>query len=234
MRSESDGEILRCRICGTTRELPPKCEKCGFEILSGRRPGLEALQKIAERHYNRVQLYTDKYTRAKKNSLILSTQRGLELCEKINPSLIAWLDLDLELWRPGHDTRLEVFSMLWESYWRGREKDMPRRVLIQSRNNGMKLAQFLPQGWGKFFPLELERRREFNLPPFGFIIELETQNAELREKLLDALFDEGVFVMDPGDDSQPLYINTESLEPIERVLRSMKISPKELKTTIQN
>ena len=98
----------------------------------------------------------------------------------------------------------------------------------------MKVAKFFPQGWSKFFPVELAERREFNLPPFGYVIEIETQNSKLREKILDAFFDAGIFVMDSGDESQPLHINTESLEPIEKVFSAIKFSPKELKITMQN
>lgn len=230
MRSGNDGKILRCRICGTVQELPEKCEKCGCKFFSGKRPGLEALEKIAERYYDKVRIYADKYTPPQENSLILSTQRGLELCEKINPSLIAWLDLDLELWRQGYDTRINVFSMLWESYWRGHEK----KILIQSRNSGMKLAKFLYTGWEKFFAAELETRREFALPPFAFMIEIETEDINLREKLLEAFFDARIFVMDPGDNSQPLYINATSIEPIEKVLQNFNSKRKSLKITLKN
>ena len=234
MRSENDGENLRCVFCGKPRELPPKCEKCGFEVLTGKRPGLEALEKIASKYYDKVVLYVDKYSRIKKNSLILSTKFGLELCEKLKPSLIAWLDLDLELAFSNYDNNLEVFNSLYESYWRGREKNSERKVLIQSRNHGMEIANFLPQGWSRFFPVELARRKEFTLPPFGYVIELETQNTKLREELFDAFFDAGIFVMDSGDESQPLNISTEYLEPVSKVLSTLKISPKELKITMQN
>ena len=208
MRSEDDGKILRCRICNTVQELPPKCKNCGCEFFSGKRPGLEALEKIARRYYERVYLYIDKYSRFKKNSLILSTQKGLGLCGKIKPSLIAWLDLDLELWRPGYDTRLEVFNLLWQSYWEGREKNSERKILIQSRKSGMKLARFLYSGWGKFFENELKSRKEFNLPPYGYVIEFETENGKTREKLLDAFFEAGIFAMDPGDETKNFYINS--------------------------
>ena len=234
MRSEDNGKKLRCVFCGKSRDLPPKCEKCGFEVLSGKRPGLEALEKIAAKYYDKVVLYTDKYSRLKKNSLILSTSRGLELCEKLKPSLIAWLDLDLELSFSNYDNNLGVFNLLYESYWRGREKNSERKILIQARNYGMNLAQFLHQGWSSFFPVELSRRKEFTLPPFGYVIELETQNIELREKLFNAFSDAEIFVMDPGDESEPLNITTESLEPVSKVLNSLKIPPKELKITMQN
>ncbi|MBQ7196464.1 MAG: hypothetical protein IJS40_03550 [Synergistaceae bacterium] len=234
MQVKGDGKILRCRMCGTVRELPPKCEKCGHEILTGRRPGIEALEKMALKYFNRVQLFTNKYVRPKKNSLILSTRRGLDLCDSIDPSLIAWLDLDFELWQPEHDTRLEVFKLLWESYWRGRTEDSQRKVLIQTRRQGMKLAVFLSQGWANFFPNELHRREEFKLPPFGYLIDVETDSPELREKLLDALFDANIFVMDSGEVTEPLRINTESLEPVEKIFQSMSLLRKEFNITVWN
>ncbi|MBR1487042.1 MAG: hypothetical protein IJ597_07310, partial [Synergistaceae bacterium] len=225
-----------CRFCGEVRDVPKKCEKCGFEVLIGRRPGLEALEKIAAKYYDKVVLYTDKYSysRVKKNSLILSTRRGLELCEKLKPTLIAWLDFDFELARSDYSNKVEIFNLLCESYWRGREKNSERKILIQARKRGMKIAKFLPQGWSRFFPVELSERKEFSLPPFGYVIEIETQKSKLREKLLDAFFDAGIFVMDSGDETKPLFINTESLEPVSKVLSSINFSPKELKITMQN
>ena len=238
MMSMDGGNLLKCRICGTLEELPPKCGNCGSEFLSGRRPGLEALMEIAMKHYGKVFLYADKYSgfKIKKNSLVLSTRRGLELCEKLRPSLIAWLDLDLELSFPGHETELEVFNLLYESYWRGIERNSGRKVLIQSRSCGMKTARFLPQGWEKFLAAELEKREEFDLPPFGHMIELEPRNTELREKILDAFSEAGIFVMDSGDETQPLHINAKSLEPVRKALRSLRISPrqqKELKISLE-
>jgi len=237
MTSKNDGEFLRCPICKEVRELPPKCESCGFEVLVGRRPGLETLAEIAEKYYDKVILYTNEKVRVKKNSLILTTRLGLDLCEKINPSLIAWLDLDLELSFPGYNTKFEVFNSLWDSYWRAREKrekNSERKILIQARKSGMKLARFLSQGWKNFFPVELNERQEFNFPPFGYVIELEPQKPKLREKILNSFFDAGIFVMDSGDESEPLHINAESLEPIQKVLSSINFPTKELKITLQN
>ncbi len=254
MRSENDGKILSCKICSQVQDLPEKCEKCGFEVLTGRRPGLETLEKIAGKYYEKIILYVDKPEEdseddkdnkktkkkkkppVKKNSLFLTTRSGLELCDKIQPSLIAWLDLDLELSFPGHDNKLELFSLLWDSYWRGREKNSERKVLIQSRRQGMNTAKFLTQGWTKFLDYELAERQEFNLPPYGHEIELEIEPkaSKLREKILDAFFGMGIFVMDSGDETEPLRLNLESLEPLEEILNAVKFSSKQLKITVKN
>ena len=150
------------------------------------------------------------------HGLILSTHRGLELCDKIQPELIAWLDLDLELWRPDYNTRYNVFNMLYESYWRGRKKDSQRKILIQARSSGMKLANFLSQGWEKFIPDELRVREEYMQPPYGYILEIECSTIK-RGEIIQAFDEAGIFVMDPGDDSQPLYVNVQSLEELKNV-----------------
>ena len=78
-------------------------------------------------------------------------------------------------------------------------------------------------------------RKEFILPPFGYSIELETQNKELRGKIMDYFWGIDIFVMDPGDETQPLRINNiQSVEPVEKLLNDMKTSRKELKITLKN
>ena len=146
MQAVDDGNILRCRRCGMRRELPPKCESCGYDLLAGKRPGIEALAKIAGKYFAPVHVYDEHSDASAMKGLVLSTQRGLELCGNIDPSLVAWLDLDAELWRPDHTNRYDVYSMLLESYWRGRTRDSARKILIQARRKGMRLAEFLREG----------------------------------------------------------------------------------------
>lgn len=222
MQSRNDGDILKCKRCGMIRELPKVCEKCGYHLLVGKRPGIEALSKIAGKYFDGVHIYTDGVKVSSLRGLILSTSKGLGLLSEIDPSLVAWLDLDSELWRMNHDNRFNVYSMLCESYWRGRTHDSNRKVLIQTRRKGLKLAEFLSRGWGKFIPDELRTRNEFMLPPYGYIVEVETNNQTLRNAISDSLMDAGIFVMDPGDDSQVFYVNCESLEAIRKILEPEK------------
>lgn len=218
MQAVDDGNILRCRWCGTVRELPPKCERCGYDLLTGKRPGIEALAKIAGKYFDPVHVYDEYSDISAMKGLILSTQRGLELGGKIDFSLVAWLDLDAELWRQNHTSRYEVYSMLLASYWRGRSRDSERKVLVQARRNGIRLARFLAGGWKRFITDELRMRREFILPPYGYIVEIECSSRILRGEIMASLMDAGIFVMDPGDDEQPLYVSTESLEAVRKVI----------------
>ena len=218
MQSRNDGNLMKCRRCGMIRDLPPKCERCGYDFLAGKRPGLDALAKIAGKYFPYVHIYDEHSEISAMKGLILSTKRGIELCGKIDPSLVAWLDLDSELWRPEHNNRFNVYSMLLESYWRGRIRDSDRKILIQARRKGMRLAEFLAGGWTRFIPDELRTRRDFMLPPFGYIVEVECSSKILRGEIMDSFMDAGIFVMDPGEDDQPLYVSTESLEAVRKIL----------------
>ena len=167
--------------------------------------------------------------------LILSTRRGLELCSRIKPSLIAWLDIDAELWGTDYDNRFRVFNMLWESYWSGREKNSERKVLIQARSAGMKFAGFLTNGWEKFMLNELRERREFMLPPYGFIIEIQCSVKTIRDELVKIFNDSETFVMDPGEINMPLYVNTDSLKTVEKILEPLnRTIRKNIKITVKN
>ena len=82
----------------------------------------------------------------------------------------------------------------------------------------MRLAEFLAGGWTRFIPDELRTRRDFMLPPFGYIVEVECSSKILRGEIMDSFMDAGIFVMDPGEDDQPLYVSTESLEAVRKIL----------------
>ena len=216
MKSMNDGNILWCEKCRKSRELPLKCEKCGYTFFKGRRPGLDSLLKIVKRYYHDVHIYSEGSKKSEMHGLILSTHRGIELCSKVKPELIAWLDLDMELRLQDYTTRYNIFSLLYESYWRGRKRNSDRKILIQARSSGMRLADYLSQGWDKFIPDELKTREEYMQPPYGYILEIECSRIK-RGEILKAFDEAGIFVMDPGDESLPLYVNVKSLDEVMNV-----------------
>ena len=220
MQAVNDGELLRCHRCGKLRELPPKCESCGYDFLTGKRPGIDALAKIAGRYFAPVHVYTEGSKLSDMAGLILSTRRGVELCGKISPSLVAWLDLESELWMTDHTNRYNVYRSLLASYWHGRTHDSSRRLLIQARAKGMRLAGFLSGGWTRFIPDELKARRDFLLPPYGYTVEVACSSRILREEMMTLFTEAGLFVMDPGEDDKPLYVSCETLDAIRGVIEA--------------
>ncbi len=214
MRAFNDGDMLKCRVCGALRELPRKCGNCGSEFFRGKRPGIEALAKIITPYYKDIKLYVKGARKSSMRGLILTTNRGLEILGEVKPSLVAWLDIDAELFVNEYDSRYRVFCRLNDSYFAGRTREEQRRVLIQCRSAGRRVAEFFAHGWGKFLEDELRERREFMMPPCGYTVEIDSRGKMLREEVIEILEDNGLFVMDPGDEDMPLSVSVESLEEI--------------------
>ncbi|MCR4818760.1 MAG: hypothetical protein K5841_07380 [Fretibacterium sp.] len=179
MRSEEAGRSLRCVRCGARENLPSRCPDCHGELWSGRRPGLEALASMAGRliHGFPVLLHEGKTFRpgdGASPSLILGTRGALPLCDGLDVGLAAWLDLDAELRRAGYGARFQVFSMVWESCWRGLEPGAGgRTVLVQSLRRGLEWRELLARGWGRFWEKELPLRMELDIPPFGLMVQID-------------------------------------------------------------
>lgn len=218
MMSLNDGEMLKCKICGTLRELPHKCEKCSHEFFRGKRPGIEALAKIVMNYYPKVKLYVKGSRKNNMKGLILTTNRGLGILGEVKPSLVAWLDFDSELRGDNYDSRFHAFANLYAGLYSGRDKNSERKVLVQARSSGIKFARFLYDGWEKFIKSELHEREEFMLPPCGYMIELDIGGKIPRETIINILEDNGLFVMDPGEETKPLYVSVNSLDEIMKIL----------------
>lgn len=222
MRSEGGG--LRCVRCGARAPLERVCAACRGALWVGRRPGLEALAEVAGRLFRGcpILLHGDSEPGRGKNSpsLILGTRGALAVCDTLDVGLAAWLDLDAELRRAEYGARFHVFSMLWESCWRGRTASdaRGRLVLVQSRRAGSAWRDTLARGWGCFWRDELNSRRELELPPFGILVQIEPARDEDRGALLRSLENAGFFVMDPGESGLPLWVNAVSAEALGRAL----------------
>ena len=130
------------------------------------------------------------------------------------------MDLEAELRRPEYGARFQVFSMLWESCWRGRpaRAAKERLVLVQSRRSGAVWRDVLARGWGGFWRDELDNRRELGLPPFGVLVQIEPSPGGDRGELLRTLEDAGFFVMDPGEPDLPLWVSAATTEALWQVL----------------
>ena len=205
---------LKCVSCGRKREFPDKCEHCGSEFLLGKRPGLEALLKIAAKYFDNVKLFSGRKLALSKPCVILGTSALLKFCDSHSISMIAWLNLDDELRRWGYDTRVNILRLIWDSYWRGRNCE--RTVLIQARGKNLNFASEILRGYGKFLEDELSTRSELSLPPFGISVEMLVNDANQREIISREFEEFGLFAMD--DANGKLTVDAKDLSVVRRVL----------------
>ena len=218
LRAEAGGEKLRCPVCGAREILP--CENCGSKLFSGRRAGLDSWFEAAKKYFPNVKLYENKKLNLKKSALILGTSAILNLCENLKPGLIAWLNIDSELSRPDYRTRFDVFNNLWSSYWRGRNKNSDRKVLIQARSKGIKFAEILLSGFKRFWQDELSTRKDLDLPPYTSSFKIKCP-VRFKDRIIKKLESENFFVMDSGEDDDPIWINTDRIDELREILRPL-------------
>jgi primosomal protein N' (replication factor Y) len=235
MRSEDAGGTLRCVKCGAREELPVHCPACRGTLLRGQRPGLEALLSWAVRYVKGYVVRLDRAGEDRKKSakrehehenspaLVLGTRKILSLCDSFDVGLAAWLDLDAEARKVEYNARFQTFSMVWESYWRGRRDDGAaegagrRTVLLQTRRPGGGWMDAFRLGWGRFWESELRERKELGLPPYELLVQMDLPVNEDREALMNVLSRANLPVTSGGD-SSPLWLSVKSTELLGAVL----------------
>lgn len=216
---EANQPFLRCISCGETAELPEKCPNCGGRLLSGRRPGIEALYERADeslrRLYKEVVLLQngeDKIPKAEEllakytnGALLIGTRRLLSLCGTLRPALVGWIDADAEARAQEYDAKARAFSLIWESMQRG-EGASERRVVIQSRRPGKGWQEGLRRGWEHFWKRELRERREWELPPYVPMLKIKMPYGA--QCLCDSLEEEGFECWLSEESANELWVRT--------------------------
>lgn len=231
MAWEEKKSRLRCSSCGTSRPIPEFCPFCRGPLLTGKRPGLEALFPVARAiapEDNPVLLWNEARTTGKKNraalkkeletgGIVLGTRAALALCDMAEIGFTAWIDADGETRSVSYQAKFNAFSMAWESFWRGNE-GTDRMVLFQSRRPGTGWQRGMVSGWGKFWEDELAERKELGLPPYAFLVEISARSAEQKESIMSKLEESGFLPMDPGTPPLIFWVAAESPSRVHGVL----------------
>ena len=222
---------LRCSSCGTSRPIPEFCPFCRGPLLTGKRPGLEALFPVARAiapEDTPVLLWNEVRTTGKKNraalkkeletgGIVLGTRAALALCDMAEIGFAAWIDADGETRSVSYQAKFNAFSMAWESFWRGNE-GTDRMVLFQSRRPGTGWQRGMVSGWGKFWEDELAERKELGLPPYAFLVEISARSAEQKESIMSNLQESCFLPMDPGTPPLIFWVAAESPSRVHGVL----------------
>ena len=222
---------LRCSSCGALAPLPEVCPICRGVLLTGKRPGLEALYTAARSTApselpvllkEDLNIRGGKSHRAVKTSfnrggIVVGTRSVLSLCDLLDVGFAGWIDADAEARRVAFQAKFTAYSMAWESLWRGNAKE-DRVVVLQSRRPGSGWQKALLSGWEVFWHEELRERKELELPPFFFLIEVKAPSEESKESIMAALERGGLVPMDPGEPALRFWISVKSVAEVAEIL----------------
>lgn len=231
MAWEEKKNRLRCSACGAVRPFPEVCPACRGPLLTGKRPGLEALYAIAQTLASdacpAVFWEDERPTGEKKRrelagkmssgGIVVGTRGTLAACDSVDVGFVAWVDADAEARNVAFQAKFTAFSMIWESLWRGRgAKD--RVLLLQSRRPGSGWQRGVALGWPHFWRDELEERREFGLPPFSFLLGIRCPSLEAKRGIMARLEQTAIAPMDPDETALSFWATVPSMDRIRRAL----------------
>ena len=221
---------LKCSLCGAEIPFPDECPYCRGTLIIGKRAGIDALYQVASKIFisdKPVVKWHSDFPRTKsesakirrslaKGGLVVGSRLALSLCDTLPVTSVTWIDADSEARKPFYNSHFKAFSMIWESCWRGPSYEN-RSVVIQSRMPGKGWQRGLSAGWEYFWKMELAERRELNLPPYAYLLQVDFPDDSSKMEIISALEKSGLDIMDPGHDkknSVRIWISTARLNPV--------------------
>jgi primosomal protein N' (replication factor Y) len=230
LRAEEEASRLVCPLCGYSTVFPRECPKCRGLLLSGKRPGLEIVYKVAQalcgEAFPVVEWHAEKNTSKKAfqkvctvlagGGIVVGSRAAISLCDAVNVGMVGWIDADAEARKILYRSRFDAYRMVLESAWRGTNPS-ERKVVIQSRRPGSGWQRGLKYGWKAFWRRELKEREEYGFPPFNMLAEITPPSGK-KEALLQYLVDENLTIMDPGGEQNSLWAFIQRPQKLKKAL----------------
>ena len=198
LRWKERDAVATCMQCRLNVAVPERCPSCGGVLLIGERPGTEALRNIAARCSGNpqvVECVAEDFSvvsrrksiekRVSDGAILIGTRGILPFCDTLSVGLVCWIDPEVELGFSRYYGAVLLFSMIWESCWRGPGAEK-RKVLVQTSETGAKWIRGARQGWGAFWDEELRERKLMMLPPYQMHYEIEAPPV-VRSSVLESL-----------------------------------------------
>ncbi len=165
----ADG-ALRCGRCSTVR--PPVCQSCGSSALANVRPGVARLrEELAAAAGRPVQLVTgaseaEASPDATTGTVFVGTEAVLHRVREAD--VVAFLDLDAELFAPRYRAGEQAFALLVRAARLLGPRSRGGRLLVHTSVPEHPAVQAaLLADPGRLARAEAARRRDLALPPFG-------------------------------------------------------------------
>ena len=201
--------VLKCPSCGTKAEHEKFCPNCGGVFFQAEKPGLYALYDELKKHFkSRIRklflvqepdLIDAKETPFPKanelkekfpyGALILGTRKILDLAEELAPSVIGFIDLENLYRQNDHRSNFFAYFTIFSSYCESQQRP---KIIIQTSHPLMGWQKTLISGYNFFWKDELNHRREWELPPFAYVVIIrasENLASRIEQKLQEHNFD---------------------------------------------
>ncbi len=179
-------ERLRCHLCGSERDAPVRCPKCGAPEIRWRGLGTQRVEEAVRRVVPRARIERmDTDTMARKNrfrevlaafragqiDVLVGTQmigKGLDFP---NVTLVGLVDADISMHLPDFRANERTFQLLVQVAGRAGRGDRAGEVIVQTFTPQAEAVQFSRQAdFAGFAASELAIRKAYHYPPYRHLI----------------------------------------------------------------
>lgn len=188
---------LVCHYCGASYPLPETCPACGEAAIDVVGYGTERIEDEVDRIFPEAKtLRMDLDTTRNKNSyesiidlfsqrkadILVGTQMVTKGLDFGGVSVVAVVNADNIINFPDFRSAERSFCILEQVSGRAGRRDVPGRVLIQTRNPEHPVIQRVQShDYQAFYAAEIEERRVFSYPPFTRLIYIRLKHRDERE-----------------------------------------------------
>ena len=183
----ADKHRMICHTCGFHASPPYACPQCGSDDISYRSLGTKALVDVLQlffpealiKRFDTDNLADEQLSRhfdavrAGKVDILVGTQmlgKGLDLPKL---SLVGIVNADTSLSTPDFSAGERSYQLLHQAIGRVGRGHVGGEVIAQSfQPDNPMLSAALNQEWSELYQRELAERRQFNFPPFCFLLKI--------------------------------------------------------------
>lgn len=186
--------LLRCHYCGFSIPVPTECPECSTPRMLMKGLGTERIEEdlttlFPDARIGRMDLDT---TRSKHSyhsiltdfsehrlDILVGTQMVTKGLDFDRVSVVGVLDADSMLSFPDFRAFERSFQMLMQVSGRAGRKDVPGRVLIQTRNPNHKVLEYVAlNDYYSMYHTQVAERRQYLYPPFVRLIILSVKHGD--------------------------------------------------------
>jgi primosomal protein N' (replication factor Y) len=198
--SLGDMDVGTCPYCGKKQNLPKICPGCNKGYLHNRGLGIEKIEVILKKIF--PEGIISEWPNYKDSDIILATAKILSSLYSNNTFDTGFvIDIDRGLSHLDYETTFNIFR-----YIKKCALLFDDNFYLFTRNAKHYLFESLNDNWHKFYEKELALRKEFSLPPYGFLMKVvlraksEKNLSKKSEDLYNVLKEKRVDVHGPFHD----------------------------------
>ena len=189
-----DKHMLICHTCNKKLPFPNNCSQCGSESIIFKNPGTKAIEASLRKVFPKAKIgrydkdntkdetFFNNYDdiKAGKVDILVGTQLLTKGHDLPNLSLVAILLAEGGLQFPDYSAEEKNFQLLNQIIGRVGRGHLDGDIIIQTLNKPstvLRKTEHKINSWQNFYDQELKNRKQFNYPPFCYLLKIGLSRA---------------------------------------------------------